>query len=498
MIQGFFEKHDRKLLRFLEIMPAVVSFNLILFPIWGSFIVPHYVAYFIIAFDVYWFYKSVNIGFTSVISHFKIRASMVYDWLGDVKRLPDFPKVHHIVVIPNYKEPENVLRRSLDTLAHQDFDPKKFITVVLAMEAREQEAQSKASQLISEYRHKFAHIYATYHPDLPSEVKGKSSNQAWAGKWAKGELIDKLGYDIDFTTISSVDADSQFHPKYFSALTYGFLTNPARHRRFWHGAIWFYNNIWRIPAPVRVINTFHSVWRTAILVRRDLLIQTSVYSMSLKMLDEVGYWDVDVIPEDYRVFFKCFFAFSGKVEVEPIFLPIYVDAAESTTYIKTLKNQYEQMKRWAWGVSDDPLIIKWWLTAKNVPLAAKTVHLFNVLLDHFLWPVNWFIITFGANIPVLLNPVFAQTVLGQNLPRISFGILTACGIFLIAILWVDFRQRPKPDPELKMGRFRRFLTLFEFLLMPITGFFFSALPGLDAHTRLMLGKYIEYKVTEKV
>ena len=34
--------------------------------------------------------------------------------------------------------------------------------------------------------------------------------------------------------------------------------------------------------------------------------------------------------------------------------------------------------------------------------------------------------------------------------------------------------------------------------MPLVGFFFTALPGIDAHTRLMLGKYIEYKVTEKV
>jgi hypothetical protein len=34
--------------------------------------------------------------------------------------------------------------------------------------------------------------------------------------------------------------------------------------------------------------------------------------------------------------------------------------------------------------------------------------------------------------------------------------------------------------------------------MPVVGFFLSAIPGLDAHTRLMLGKYMEYKVTEKV
>jgi hypothetical protein len=38
----------------------------------------------------------------------------------------------------------------------------------------------------------------------------------------------------------------------------------------------------------------------------------------------------------------------------------------------------------------------------------------------------------------------------------------------------------------------------EFVTLPIVGFFFTAIPGIDAHTRLMLGKYIEYKVTEKV
>ena len=42
------------------------------------------------------------------------------------------------------------------------------------------------------------------------------------------------------------------------------------------------------------------------------------------------------------------------------------------------------------------------------------------------------------------------------------------------------------------------LEILEFLTLPVVGFFFSALPGIDAHTRLMLGKYIEYKVTEKM
>jgi hypothetical protein len=41
------------------------------------------------------------------------------------------------------------------------------------------------------------------------------------------------------------------------------------------------------------------------------------------------------------------------------------------------------------------------------------------------------------------------------------------------------------------------ITILQYLTLPITGFIFGALPGMDAHTRLLLGKRLEYKVTEK-
>jgi len=69
-------------------------------------------------------------------------------------------------------------------------------------------------------------------------------------------------------------------------------------------------------------------------------------------------------------------------------------------------------------------------------------------------------------------------------------------LFLIILLIIDMRRRP-PRPE-HMPKWRAWLTPLEFVLMPVVGFFFNALPGLDAHTRLMLGKYLEYKITEKV
>jgi hypothetical protein len=39
---------------------------------------------------------------------------------------------------------------------------------------------------------------------------------------------------------------------------------------------------------------------------------------------------------------------------------------------------------------------------------------------------------------------------------------------------------------------------FQYLAYPIVGLVLSVLPALEAHTRLLLGRYLEYRVTEKV
>jgi hypothetical protein len=113
-----------------------------------------------------------------------------------------------------------------------------------------------------------------------------------------------------------------------------------------------------------------------------------------------------------------------------------------------------------------------------------------------MWPVNWFIITLGLTIPILLNPAFGRTALGYTVPKLSSFVLTVALAFLVIMIVIDNIHKPPRPKEVKL--WRALITPFEFVLMPIAGFFFSALPGLDAHTRLMLGKYIEYRVTEKV
>lgn len=492
----FILRHEKGVQRALEILPGFFSWNVILFPYWGILIIPHVVAYFILLFDVYWFYQSVTTAITASIAHLRIQASKKFDWVGEAKSFPDWDKVQHFVVISTYKEPLHVLQRTFTSLANQDL-PARQIHVVLGMEKKEdeQERTEKARELKKEFGRTFGSFLVTVHTLVPGEVVGKSSNERYAILEAKREILVKKRIDMKHATVTSCDADHVYHPKHFSCLTYKFLDDPDRYHKFWQSAVFFYSNIWRLPPPTRVVNRMASIWNLAQLPRRDRLVNAQNYSLSFKLLDNAGYWDADLIPEDYHIFFKAFYKTQGKVEVEAIYLPLLADAPEGDNWIQAIKNQYFQYQRWAWGVSDDPYVIKNYLLTSGVPFFTKTYRLIALFRDHFLWPVNWFIITLGISVPVLLNPEFARTTLGYTLPGLSSLILTVALSFLIVMILIEGYHKPAAPPG--YARWKVILSPLEFLLLPIVGFVLSALPGLDAHTRLMLGKYMEYRVTEK-
>ncbi len=489
-----FTRYPIKTHRSLSALPGITSWTLILFPVWGSIFVPYLVAYFILFFDVYWFYRSFSLMFTAYLGSKKIKEAELKNWLEKGEKLENFEKVNHIIIIPNYKETEEKLRRIVGTIAAQTF-PSKRIYVVLAMEKREDSAHKKASKIIKDFESVFGGIYTTYHPDIPGEVKGKSSNESYAAKEINKILIDTNIIDVNYTTVTTADADSMFDRQYFAYLAFDFLKEEKRYNRFWQSANVDHNNFWSVPAASRVFSFFSSLHRTGLLVQGDRLIATSTYSLSFLLLKRIGYWDTDVIPEDYRVFFKAFFMMKGDISANPIFLKTSMDSPLSPTYIGSLQNKYSQIRRWSYGASDDPLFIKWWLTVPGVPFVRKTKILFHVLLDHFLWPANWFILTIATSIITLVNPEFSRTSLGYSLPIMARIILTSSLVALVVMVVIDYRSRPK---HLSKSRTRELLFPLEFILMPIAGFFLNSLPAIISHTQLMLGRKMEYKVTEKL
>ncbi len=493
-MKRIFEQYPERAKRSIEIAIPLFSWFLISIPFWLSFWHPAIVAYMVICFDVYWFYKSATLTVNAIRSYLTLSSHIRIDWLILAKKNPRWKKLYHLVIIPEYKESITLLRETLANLTHQDF-PLNNIIVVLATEDRDSEATQTSAILEKEFGLVFAHFWVTRHHLEEGEISGKSSNMAFAGRYAAGKLRE-LGYDLSFVTVTSCDADIQLHPKYFSYLTYLYINDPSSKYYFYQAAVLFYSNIWRIPLPGRVLNTLSSIYNLSLLKQGRRLVNFSTYSLCLETVEKVGFWGVDVVPEDYHLFFKTYFSLGDKVLVKPIFLPVLADAAESTSFFKTMVNQYEQHKRWAWGVSDLPFVIKNYFTSTTTSFWDKTIRLINLLEQHILWPTNWFILTIWSSIPPLINPNFGRTVLGHNLARISSTILTVCAIFMLVVIFVDMKMKPKRPVH--YSKWKIPLLYLQWLSLPFVSFFLSALPGLDAHTRLLLGRRLEYRVTEKI
>jgi len=108
--------------------------------------------------------------------------------------------------------------------------------------------------------------------------------------------------------------------QYFSYLSNKFLTDPERFKNSGNLQMFNYNNFWSVPAPIRVIAFFWQSLENCLLVQKDRLVSNSTYSLSFRLMHEIGYWDTDVIPKITEYFSRAFFAKEGQAFMEPIFL----------------------------------------------------------------------------------------------------------------------------------------------------------------------------------
>ncbi len=432
----------------------------------------------------------------------RIRRWEAKDWRAEYDRLagPDsIPRhqVHHVVIITSYKEPVTVLSRTLEALAKQE-NAISQMTIVLAMEAADPEAQPTAEKLRAAYRQYFARFYFTIHPKgLPGEMQCKSANEAWAGRWIKRKLVDEKGYNIDHILVTTMDADTLWHPKHFSCLTTLFAVNPDRYLRFWQAPIRYHSNIWDIDPTVALVHAYSSAWELAYLSAPNWIpLPMSSYSLSMRLLDGVGYWDSDVIADEWHMFLKAFFQRDGQIRLERVFLPFSAEATTGNGFWDSLKNRYQQSLRHAWGAKEVGYTLARIIEHPELPIGVGLRMLFRVSHDLIMAGAGWAIMTLGPQLVFLLYPELFFTewrTLPFLLLQISLIVVTILGF----VFWVlDIRLRP---PRTRPWTLReRVVTLLSFPLLPLLTLIVLALPTIQAQTLLLLGMPIQFKVTKKV
>ncbi len=259
-------------MRFYEKIPAALTWTTLIAMVLFSWLVPVWVSIFIILFDTYWLLKTIFLSFHLRATFTTMRANMKIKWLQKIEELParesSWRDMYHLVILPMYNEPYEVVRESFESLARSNY-PKEKLIVVLALEERAGEiARGTGEKIEREFSGIFYKFLITVHPaNLPDEIPGKGSNEAWAGARAKEAIIDPMCQEsagaIEYKNIlvSVFDVDTQVLPEYFGRLTYVFLTAPDPLRAIYQPVPLFTNNIYEAPALARVVSFSCTFWQ---------------------------------------------------------------------------------------------------------------------------------------------------------------------------------------------------------------------------------------------
>ncbi|KKR28153.1 MAG: hypothetical protein UT59_C0034G0001, partial [candidate division CPR2 bacterium GW2011_GWD1_39_7] len=76
---------NHKFIRLLEIIPGATTWTVLVFPIVFSIINPVVVMYYIIAYDLYWFFRALNVSKSILVAYKNFQVSLSFDWLKRCK-----------------------------------------------------------------------------------------------------------------------------------------------------------------------------------------------------------------------------------------------------------------------------------------------------------------------------------------------------------------------------------------------------------------------------
>lgn len=525
-----------KFYRFFERLPAILSYGAFLLLIVLSLVSPLLAAIYLMIILIGLLVRAVGIMYHTLKGHSRLVRAQKVDWADRLADLEDpaasfetysasadkgfghvqhaenlrlisaatpgtFPKpsqLYNMVIIAAYDEPYEVLKPTIESLIASHYSSDKLM-VALAYEERGGEGiEETAFRLADEYKDSFMTFQAIKHPrDLPNEVVGKGGNITFAGKKMR-EWVDQQGIEHRDVIITTLDSDNRPHRSYFDYVTYEYIANEDRKHLAYQPIALFMNNIWDVPAPMRVVATGNTFWNIISSMRPHILRNFASHSQPMDALVEMDFWSTRTIVEDGHQFWRSYFYFNGNYSVHPIYIPIYQDAVLGDSYFKSFKAQFIQLRRWMYGASD---------------VAYTALHVFTKRRRAPFWPsFMWFvrsldgyvtaasvsiIVAVGGWVPLLLNPHAYRDVVAHQLPDTVSVVQTVALTGLVVMVFLSFKLLP-PRPE-RYKRSRNFLMLIQWVLMPLTAIGFLSFAALTSQARLFFGRYLtKFDVTKKV
>ncbi len=504
---------DRRLYRFLEMLPGILSWGTLLGLALLSALAPIGTAVFVILFDVYWLLLVIFLGTHLLISYRIMKKYLRIDWVKKCETLGNktliindhnktidvnWRDLWHVIILPTSYEDLEVIRTSFTGLVNSGYPLDRFIVVLAIEERAGEEAQKRARIISEEYSNKFGHFLVTVHPsEIEGELKGKGANQAFAAKELKRLIIDQEQIDYAKILVSVFDIDTVVPYGYFHCFTYTFLTVERPYRASYQPVPVYNNNLWSAPFFARVAAFSNTFWQMMQQIKPEKLATYSSHSMTWLALTDIGFWSTNMVSEDSRIFWHCFCFYKGDYRVEPLYFPVSMDICMDKNIFFTARSLYKQQRRWGWGAENIPYLI--FNTIKAWPELKNKKHFINHIIVQLYgfhsWATNALITSVIGWLPLFLGGErFNSTVLSSNLPGVTKWLMTLAMVGMVLSAIVSVMILPKSD---KTGFKKYAIMIIQWAFLPFVIVFFGAIPGLEAQTRLMFGKYMGFWVTPK-
>ena len=377
-------KRRSRLWRFFEIFPGALAWAALILPVIFSFIWPSAVAIYILLFDLYWLFRVIYVAYFMRLTYMKMKAALRTDYRRRLEALDlkdpniiSWKNICQVIIFATFREELDTLLPSVQSVVESDWPNSKKI-IILAGEERDKERLWRVGDFLKEkFKDKLFDFLVFEHPDgIAGEVRGKGAGAAWAGRKLT-EYVKRKGLNEENTLVTIADADTRFHHQFFNAIAYEFVINPNRYRRTYQPIPLYCNNIWYVPTISRLAAWGSSFWQMVEASRPWRLVNFSTHCYSLKMLREMDYWAVDVVNEDSRQFWRAYFAFDGDHKAVPVYIPVYMDAVLADNFWTTMKNQYLQKRRWAYGIEHLPYIMFESFKHKEIPFFDRFIKIWR-------------------------------------------------------------------------------------------------------------------------
>ncbi len=521
------------LYRFFEMVPALLSYGAIVLLIVLSLIEPLYAAIYLMLVIITTLVKAIGIAFHTLGGHKKLNEAQKVDWrqrlddlqssldgnivtttpskefgyaehVENIALLHDNPSVYpkparlyNAIIIATYNESIDVLEPTLQSVLDTTYDNEHIIMTIAYEERGGDAIETTVATLKKKYGSQFKAFHLVKHPkDIPHEVIGKGGNITYAGKflekWLKEQHISYA--DVIVTTL---DSDNRPHRTYFDYVTYEYVVHPDRQKVSYQPVSLFLNNIWDVPAPMRVVATGNSFWNIISSMRPHTLRNFASHSQPMDALVGMNFWSTRTIVEDGHQYWRSYFHFKGDYSVVPIMVPIYQDAVLSDGYVKTLKAQFIQLRRWAYGASDVPYVATRIFTRhRDVPFWPGIARLIRLIDGHVTLACVALLVAFGGWVPLFLNANSVHSIAAHQLPDVISGVQRVAMIGIFVMVFLTFKMLP-PRPE-RYKRRRSIGMLLQWVLMPATSIVYSSASAFTSQTALLLGRYFDkFDVTDK-